>query len=120
MLVIRGVVYIPLLVCIHLQNLGLQFESTQWTAKLSNTRLSKKCKKRQKRARRTSGQASDRMGREKHDKIAGPGLNNMDDRNETSIIVYQSSQEGYKRPTLQWSVPYHKMCVLNLFNGILS
>ena len=97
----QGVCIHPLArVCIHLQDLGLQFESTQWTAKLSNTRLSKKCKKRQKRARRTSGQASDRMGREKHDKIAGPGLNNVGDRNETSIIAYQSSQEGYKRPTL--------------------
>ena len=60
----------------------------------------KKCKKHQKRARRTSGQASDRMGREKRDKIAGPGLNNMDDRNETPIVAHQSSQESYKRPTL--------------------
>ena len=28
---------IPLPVCIHLQDLGLQFEGAQWTAKQSNT-----------------------------------------------------------------------------------
>ena len=60
----------------------------------------KKCKKHQKRARHTSGWASDRMGTEKRDKIAGPGLNNVDDRNETPIVAHQSSQESYKRPTL--------------------
>ena len=34
---------IPLLVCIHLQDLGLQFGGVQWMAKQSNTGFSISC-----------------------------------------------------------------------------
>ena len=73
---------IPLPVCIHLQDLGLQLEGAQWTAKPSNTGFSisffcpfqdcstvsanlpcKKRRKRRKRVRRTFGWASRSMGR---------------------------------------------------------
>ena len=103
---------IPLPVCIHLQDLGLQFEGAQWTAKHSNTGFSisffwpvhdrfsfgmnlpgKKRKKRRKRARRTSGRATGSIERVEGGKEAGPGPNNVDDKNETPIVAHQSSQE---------------------------
>ena len=99
---LRGVC-IPFPVCIHLQDLGLQFEGAQWTAKQSNTGFSisffwpvhdhymfgvnlpgKKRKRRRKRARRKSGWASGSMGRVKGGKEAGPGPSNTD-KNETPI-----------------------------------
>ena len=91
---------IPLPVCIHLQDLGLQFEAAQWTAKQSNTGFSisffwpvqdrsvfgvnrpgKKRRKRRKKARCTSGWASGSMGRVEAGKESDPGVNNVDDRN---------------------------------------
>ena len=109
---------IPLPVCIHLQDLGLQFEDAQWTAKQSNTGFSisffwpvhdryafgvnlpsKKCKRRHKRARRTSGRTSGSMGRVEGGKEAGPGPSNTD-KNETPIVAHQSSQEcSHKQQT---------------------
>ena len=105
-------------VCIHLQDMGLQFEGAQWTAKQSNTGFSisffwpvhdcytfgvnlpgKKRKRRRKRARRTSGRASGSMGRVEGGKEAGRGPNNMD-KNETPIVAHQSSQEcSHKQQT---------------------
>ena len=90
---------IPLPVCIHLQDLRLQLEGAQWTAKQSNTRFSisffwpfqdrstvganlpcKKRRKRRKRVRRTSGWASSSMGRVQ-------GLNNVHDRRKTRTPI---------------------------------
>ena len=90
---------IPLPVCIHLQDLGLQLEGAQWTAKPSNTGFSisffcpfqdcstvsanlpcKKRRKRRKRVRRTFGWASRSMGRVQ-------GLDNVDDRRKTRTPI---------------------------------
>ena len=86
---------IPLPVCIHLQDLGLQLEDAQWTTKQSNTGFSisffwpvqdcstvigKKRRKRWKRVRCTSGQASSSMGR-------AQGLNSVDDRKVTRTPI---------------------------------
>ena len=71
---------IPLPVCIHLQDSGLQFGGAQWTAKQSNTEFSifffwpvqllvltdlhgKKCRRHRKKARRMSGWDAGSMGR---------------------------------------------------------
>ena len=86
---------IPLPVCIHLQDLGLQLEGAQWTAKQSNpgfsisffwpvqdhsTVVGKKRRKSRKRVRRRSGQASSSMGR-------AQGLNSVDDRKVTRTPI---------------------------------
>ena len=108
---------IPLPVCIHLQDLGLQFEGAQWTAKQSNTGFSisffwpvqdrsafgvnrpgKKRRKRRKKDRRTSGWASGSMGRVEAGKEADPGNNNVDDRN-TPIEAHCSTGSSPSSPS---------------------
>ena len=108
---------IPLPVCIHLQDLRLQFEGAQWTAKQSNTRFSisffwpvqdhsafvvnlpgKKRRKHRKKAKRASGWASGSMGRVEGGKEAGPGLNNVDDRN-TPIEAHCSTGSSPSSPS---------------------
>ena len=105
---------IPLPVCIHLQDLGLQFEGAQWTAKQSNigfsisffwpvqdrsafgvNRPGKKHRRRRKKARCTSGWATGSIGRGKE---ADPGLNNVDDRN-TPIEAHCSTRSSPSSPS---------------------
>ena len=107
---------IPLPVCIHLQDLGLQFEGVQWTAKQSNigfsisffwpvqdcsafgvNRPGKKRRKSRRKGRRTSGWASGSMGRV-GGKEADPGLNNVDDRN-TPIEAHCSTGSSPSSPS---------------------
>ena len=103
---------IPLPVCIHLQDLGLQFEGAQWMAKQSNTEFSisffwpvqdhsafgKKHRRRRKKARRTSGWDTGSIGRVKVGKEADPGCNNVDGRN-TPIKAHCSTGSSPSSPS---------------------